>query len=132
MLKIPPLIAIAFFAGALRAGTSEAAVTQDDFLVRTTGDLVDLCSADRSDPLMTAAVNFCHGFGVGVYRVLAEEQAAQHGSKLFCIPTPTPTRNETVSAFVEWAKANPSHLSEPATDGIADFLAQRFPCQKAR
>lgn len=132
MPKTLPLIAITFFAGALTAGTSEAAVTEDDFLVRTTGELVNLCSADRRDPLMTAAVNFCHGFGVGVYRVLAEEQAAQHGSKLFCVPNPTPTRNETISAFVQWAKANPSHLSEPPDDGIADFLVQRFPCGKTR
>ena len=132
MLRFLPLIAIAFLAAALTPGTSKAAVTEGDFLVRTTGELVNLCSADRSDPLMTAAVNFCHGFAVGVYRVLAEEQAAQPGAKLFCIPNPMPTRNETISAFVEWAKANPSHLSQPAADGIADFLGQRFPCRKAR
>ena len=61
---------------ALCGGAAQAAVTEDSFLVRNTGDLVDLCSAAPTDRLYTAASNFCHGFTVGVFRVLQEQDMA--------------------------------------------------------
>ena len=57
-----------------------AAVTQDTFMVRSTGDLIELCTAAPTDPMGTAALNFCHGFGVGVYRVLEETRKCAQGS----------------------------------------------------
>ena len=66
--------------------TGHAAVTEDTFLVRNTGDLVDLCTAAQSDPLYTAAINFCQGFGVGVYHVLEEEDMARRPRHMFCMP----------------------------------------------
>ena len=65
------------------AGTAEA-VTQDQFYLHSTGDLAALCSASTSDPLYTAAINFCHGFGVGTYGVLAAMQQADPKLQLFC------------------------------------------------
>src|SRR5690349_14688710 len=90
---------------AIIAGTARAEVTQDSFLLRRTSDLVDMCSAGQSDPLYTAATNFCHGFAVGVFRVLQEEDAARRSGHLFCIPMPAPTRNEAIASFVQWARA---------------------------
>ena len=78
---------------AILPSAGRAAVTEDTFQLRTTSDLVELCSAAPSDPMMTAAVNFCHGFALGVFRVLDEENAAHRINKLFCIPNPTPSRN---------------------------------------
>jgi hypothetical protein len=113
---------------ALSAGPARAAVTADDFLLRNTGDLVALCSADKSDPLYTAASNFCHGFAVGVYRVLAEEDAAYPALRFFCMPAAAPTRSQALAAFILWAKSNAADMAEPPEDGIVVFLSEEYPC----
>lgn len=116
----------------LSAGQAHAAVTEDTFLIRNTGDLVDLCSAAQSDPLYTAAVNFCHGFTVGVFRVLQEEDMAKLSRHMFCLPNPMPTRNEGIANFVQWARADAGRLALTAADGLATFLSQQFPCSRGR
>jgi hypothetical protein len=75
------LAGIALCAAALPAA-GQAAVIEDTFQLRTTGDLVELCSVAPSDPMGTAALNFCHGFALGVYRVLETENAPP--GKLCC------------------------------------------------
>jgi Ssp1 endopeptidase immunity protein Rap1a len=127
------LLALALPALALAAplGSASAAVTEADFLVRTTGNLVNLCAATPDDQLMTAAVNFCHGFAIGVYRTLSAEQPAMP-LKLFCTPNPPPTRNQAIADFVAWARASPSVLSEPPADGVLRYLSQRYPCAAPR
>lgn len=110
---------------------TKAAVTEDTFLLRTTGDLVDLCAAAPADPMGTAALNFCHGFGIGAYRVLAEVERAR-SAHMFCVPTPAPTRNEALASFVQWAKANPGQMGMTPEDGIAAFLSKQYPCAKRR
>ena len=117
---------------ALSAGSAQAAVTEDSFLVRNTGDLVDLCSAAQSDPLYTPARNFCHGFAVGVFRVLQEADMPHRSRHLFCIRDPAPTRNEVIASFLQWASANPNQTAQPATDGMAVFLSQQYPCPRGR
>lgn len=112
------------------SGPGQAAVTEETFISRTTNDLVALCSAEPTDRLYTAAVNFCHGFGVGVYSVLAAAQRADPKLDLFCAP-PQITRNEAVAAFLTWANGKPERLAMPAVDGIAAFLNQSYPCPKA-
>jgi hypothetical protein len=108
-------------------GASWAGVSEDAFLMRSTNDLVELCTAAPSDPMGTAALNFCHGFGVGVYRVLEEMDMAR-GTHLFCMPARLPTRNEALASFIRWAKSNPDALRTPAQDGIAMFLSKQYPC----
>ena len=71
---------------ALAPADTRAAVTEDQFVARTAGDLAALCSADPSDRLYTAAVNFCHGFGAGTYGVLSEVENANPKVRLFCAP----------------------------------------------
>ncbi len=124
----PWIVSLSLCAAAM-PGYVRAAVTADDFLLRNTGDLVALCSAAPTDPMSTAALNFCHGFGVGVVRVLQETDAADRSRRpMFCLPSNGPSRNEAVAAFVQWANASPSRLAMPATDGIAAFLAAQYPC----
>jgi Rap1a immunity proteins len=109
------------------SATGNAAVSEDTFLVRTTGDLVELCEAAPTDTLYPAAIHFCHGFSLGVYRVLEEENmaAARH---MFCMPDPGPHRNEAIAAFVKWVDANPSEKAQPPADGIVSYLTKNFPC----
>jgi Rap1a immunity proteins len=117
----------------LSVGSANAAVTEDSFLLRSTGDLVDLCSAAQPDPMYTAAVNFCHGFAVGVFRVLQQQDMANAaGRHMFCLPNPMPTRNEGIAGFVQWARADVGRSALPAADGIATFLTQQFPCPRGR
>ncbi len=92
---------------------------------------MSLCSTTETDPLYTAAVNFCQGFAVGVYRVLQEEEGAQT-RHLFCTPQPTPTRTETIARFVQWANTDNSRLAQSPADGLAAFLSQQFPCPTRR
>ncbi|HKM64507.1 MAG TPA: Rap1a/Tai family immunity protein [Acidisphaera sp.] len=109
-------------------GVARAAVTQDSFLLRNTADLVDLCTADQSDPTYTPAVNFCHGFALGVFRVLNEEDVARRRRVLFCPKDPTPSRNEAIAAFVAWVKANPAQMDALPADSIAAYLHETYPC----
>ena len=118
---------------ALGAVTSSAraAVTEAHFQMRTGADLVALCSPAQGDPLATAAINFCHGFVIGAYQSLASMQAALP-HPLFCIPSPPPSRNQTMADFVAWARSSPSEMSGHAADAVLDYLTQRFPCAPAR
>ena len=121
LAMILPALALAPF------GSVRAAVTEANFHMQTAGDLVALCSPDQGDPLAVAAVNFCHGFAVGVYQTLSEQQAAMR-QKLFCAPEPTPSRNQAIADFISWVKGNPSAMAERPADAIADYLITRFPC----
>jgi Rap1a immunity proteins len=116
----------------LIAGAAQAEVTQDSFLLRQASDLVDMCSAAQSDPLYTAATNFCHGFAVGVFRVLQQQDAARRSGHLFCVPTPAPTRNEAIAGFVQWARANVSRMGLSPADGVAAFLSEQYKCPRGR
>jgi hypothetical protein len=112
------------------ASSAYATVTEDNFLLRNSGDLVEVCSAVQSDPLFTAARNFCDGFVVSVFMVLQEENRAQssNSKRLFCEPNPVSTRDEAIASFVQWVRADAGRMALPATDGIAEFLSQRYPC----
>jgi hypothetical protein len=112
----------------LVSGPARAALTQDSFLLRNTGDLIDLCSAAQTDPLYTAAMNFCHGFAVGVFRVLNEEDMAMPSKRLFCPPQSPPSRIQVIADLVQWTKGRPDQMNSPPADTVAAFFEQRFPC----
>lgn len=108
---------------------ARAAVTSDDFLLRNAGDLAALCSADPSDPMATAAKNFCAGFAVGVVRVLQKVDAAEAPRRaMFCFPPKPPTRSEGIAEFVSWVNAEPGRQALAPEDALATFLQVRFPC----
>jgi hypothetical protein len=111
----------------LSNATFAAPLTEDQFNIRTAGDFAALCSADRADPMMTAAVNFCHGFAVGVYQALNEEQAP-HARKWFCMPNPPPTRTAAISDFVAMVNASPDLQARKPADAIFYALTQKYPC----
>ncbi len=108
-----------------------APVSRDDFQVETTANLVSLCGAVETDPLYTPARNFCHGFAVGTYRMIALEEAASKSKrKLFCMPaTNQPTRDQAIASFVQWASDRPKTLTSPPSDGIVEYLVTQYPCK---
>jgi Rap1a immunity proteins len=109
-----------------------SAVTADDFLLRSGADLVALCSAPASDPLYTAAIHMCHGFGAGTYQTIQTVTRHERLQPIICPPQPQPTRNEAVRRFLEWAKRNPQHLKEPAVEMVARFFVTEFPCPEKK
>jgi hypothetical protein len=112
----------------LTATSAQAAVSQDDFLIRTTGNLVNLCAADPTDPLYAPAINFCQAFGAGVFQTQQLYQAASGGKPLYCAPTPPPTRNEAMDGFVAWAKATRAVTDIVPAAGVLQYLMQTYPC----
>jgi hypothetical protein len=103
-----------------------AAITSDEFALRSGADVLALCSTPASDPLYTAAIHMCHGFGAGTYRTILALTARL--GPVICPPDPSPSRNEVVRRFVEWGHANPGSLAEPAVDVLARFFMTQFPC----
>jgi hypothetical protein len=116
----------------LLAPVAPRAATEANFGARTTGDLVELCTATPDNAIGTAAVNFCEGFAQGAVLVEMQNQAAFRGPKLFCMPNPPPSRNETLGEFVGWAHASQDRLAQSSTDGLFRFLSERYPCPPSR
>ena len=108
------------------------AATEANFGPTTTADLVELCAAAPDNAVGTAAVNFCEGFAQGAVLVEMQNMAAFRGPKLFCMPTPPPTRNQALSEFVNWARASPDRMAATSTDGLFRFLSERYPCPQSR
>jgi hypothetical protein len=115
---------------ALTAGATiaSAAVMQSQFPPRTVRDLIEICAPANEDPMMTAAINYCHGFAQGA--VAVEEAHGDHRDvrKLFCLPSPRPASGSEITKFISWANALPSRLDEPAIDGMFIYLAETYPC----
>jgi hypothetical protein len=123
--KVMTLVLAALLALPALAG----AVTEKDFEVKTTQNLIDLCTAAPSDPLHNQAVNFCHGFLVGAFQYYLAAAAGPEGIKLVCFPENPPTRNEAIAMFVEWAKAHPQYMGEKPVDTEFRFLMETWPCE---
>ena len=119
------LFAAVFFAGSVAAS---ATVKESDFPPRTVRDLIEICAPDQNDPMMTAAVNFCHGFVEGAVIVEEAHEAQPGARRLFCLPTPRPPRGSVLSSFIAWANEQPARLDMPAIDGAFVYLAGRYPC----
>lgn len=95
------------------------------FHVRNAGDLADLCGAPPNAPGTDAKLNYCDGFAQGAVDLqlkLAGEK------KPFCFP-PGTSRRATMAQFAEWVHALPAHRSLEATDGLFQYLGERFPCK---
>ncbi len=131
-MQLRRLAALVAICAAMSVGSARAAVSTDNFLLRNTGDLVNLCSAATTEPYYTAAVNFCHGFAVGVFRVLQAENAAHSSRRWFCLPQQVPSRSDAIAAFVQWAQADSRRLQQSPSDAIAAYLSQKYPCSGRR
>ncbi len=107
------------------------AITAEDFQVRTTQELLDLCTVSASDPMAQQAIHFCHGYLVGAYHYHVEASAGPDGAKrLVCFPTSGVTRNEAVAMFVDWAKAHPQYMKEAPVETEFRFMIEKWPCEK--
>jgi len=78
--------------------------------------------------MMTAAINYCHGFAEGAVIVEEAHEGQRDVRKLFCLPSPRPASGSEITKFIAWANAMPSRLDEPAIDGMFIYLAETYPC----
>lgn len=109
---------------------SEAAMPEN-FQVRNTQDLVNLCAVGADDPLHAAALHFCHGYLLGVYHYYQSLTAGPAFKPFICPPAnPKPSRDATVQEFVKWAQAHPEYKDELPVDTLFRFLVDKWPCQR--
>jgi hypothetical protein len=121
------LVVILFlFPGIVHAG----GVTEKDFEVQTTQNLINLCTASPQDPLYHQAINFCHGYLVGAYHYYEAQASGPKGTRLVCPPDPRPSRNAAISMFIEWAKEHPQFMSELPVETEFRFLTEKWPCKR--
>ncbi len=120
--KIPFLIAILVLPGIVNA------VDEMDFKVKTTQDLINLCTASEDDPQHAAAIHFCHGYLVGAFHFYKTEHGTDNGNPLFCLPDPKPTRNEAIAMFVGWAQEHSEYMAEIPVETEFRFLVEQWPC----
>src|SRR5262245_15422631 len=111
-------------------GLARAVVTDDDFVLATTQNLVNLCSVSPSDPRAKEAIQMCEGYMLGAYQYYLATNSGKNDMRLVCMPNPTPSRNDVAAAFVVWANANPQYMKEAAVDSEFRFMSAKWPCQK--
>jgi hypothetical protein len=109
--------------------TAQPRLTSDTFDVRTTGDLVRLCSTPTSDPQYLEALGWCHGYGRGALDYHRASTPAG-ASPLFCPPATPPTWAETLRRFLAWANGGPGRMNTPAVEGVFRFLIDTYPCPR--
>jgi hypothetical protein len=118
-------VVLAFLASTVAVAGARAAY-QLPIRTNTSGELADLCSTDPKTPGADERLNFCHGFAQGA---IAVELSHSTEKKPFCFPSPSPSRQETMSQFAAWVKSMPDRRSIPSTEGLFRFLGERFPCK---
>jgi Rap1a immunity proteins len=126
--------AIAATAAVLMMATGQPArgATTANFTVRTTADLVALCSTTPTEENYVAAIHFCQGFGVGAYQYYLAIAANNPADRFVCLSDPPPTRDAVKAGFIAWTQANPNSMSQPAVDSLFRYLAQSYPCTDAQ
>ncbi len=99
----------------------------DDFELRSTQDLLDICTLDKNDPRRFEAEAFCYGYfkgGADYHRALTS------GSRYPPIACPAPgvTARDVVAVFVDYARAHPEYLNEHPMDTAFRAVSAKWPC----
>ena len=105
------------------------AVSEKDFEVETTENLINLCTTPVDDPLHNHAINFCHGYLAGAYHYYEAISSGPKGIQLVCLSDPSPSRNDAIAMFIEWVKTHPQHLGDKPVETQFRFLMEKWPCQ---
>jgi Ssp1 endopeptidase immunity protein Rap1a len=104
------------------------------FYLKTTRDLLDVCTTPESDALRKEAVHYCLGFvvgAVGYHNALAELKDMK---RITCYPEGT-TREDGVRVFIAWAQARQGDstlMNESPIVGLMRSLTAQWPCKGGR
>jgi hypothetical protein len=124
------LISAMLAALAIATGTARADVTSENFMLRTTSDLIALCSVSRNDPNAMAAIHFCEGYYLGLDH-FAEAIGRPFRNTLYCPPENLQlTRDQVTGMLVTWHRQNPQFGGEAPLNGIVRWAAATWPCKK--
>ena len=107
---------------------AQAGVSEENFTLDTTADLIALCGVDAEDPHAVAAIHMCHGYVTGLvhFHILIGRAFEGH---VFCMgDAERPSRDQFVAMLVEWSRAHPEHDSLEAVDGVLQWAAETYPC----
>ena len=104
------------------------AVSQENFILDTTDDLVAICTAPDGDPLQEEAISFCMGYLVGAYHYHMAENAGPVGSPMVCPPDPRPPRAQVVKMFMDWVKKHPEYKNDEPVEIWFRYLIETYPC----
>ncbi len=105
------------------------AVSEEDFKLETTKDLIEVCTVPDGDPYQKEAIGFCIGFLVGSYHYHVAEHGGPLGNPLVCPPNPPPPRAEVAQMFLDWAKKHPEYMNEKPVETWFRFLIEKYPCK---
>jgi hypothetical protein len=119
------VLAVALLAATLPLSAGRAAEPVS-IRTNTAGELAEVCGVNPREPAADAKLNFCRGFAQGAIDVELRHAGEK---KPFCFPNPAPSRAATMSEFVSWVRAMPDRRSIPSSDGLFQFLGERFPCK---
>jgi len=122
------IVAVWVMAGLMTQPVLAGDLSIEDFEVKTTKDLMDLCTAPPDDPLYDKAIHFCHGYLVGAYHYYAASTAGPNAVPILCPPEKRPSRDEIIQKFVEWTKARPQYWNELPVETEFRFLTEMWPC----
>jgi hypothetical protein len=103
--------------------------TLEDFQVKNTQALINLCTATPDDTKYKEAVHFCHGYLVGAFHYYKVTHVGPDIEPFVCFPDPPPSRNEAFRMFIEWAQAHPEHMNEAPVETEFRFLIETWPCK---
>ncbi len=107
------------------------AVERVDFDLKTTQDLLDVCTVNGSDSLASEAAYLCVGYFVGAIHY-HNSAVGPNMKPLVCAPKGT-TRNEVIHTFVAWGQANAGNLKlmgEVPVVGAVRALEEKWPCKR--
>jgi hypothetical protein len=116
--------------GILLPGLASSAVTEEDFKVKTTRNLINLCTASSQDVHYGDAIHFCHGYLVGAYHYSIAESSNDPKKLLVCFPEPKPSRNQAIAMFIAWTQEHPQFMTEMPVETEFRFLTEKWPCKK--
>lgn len=107
---------------------AQAAVTERNFTLDTTGDLIALCGVDPQDPRAVAAIHMCHGYVLGLMHFHIVMGRALEGHVYCMDDAERPTRDQAIALLVRWSRTNPQHDSLEAVDGVLQWATETYPC----
>jgi hypothetical protein len=107
---------------------STHAAANEQYALRTAGDLARVCATPTSERDAATALAFCHGVLAGAYGYFTASTPA--ADRFVCPPNPMPTRTSVANGFVAWMKARPQFNNDGAIDALFRFAGETYPCKR--
>lgn len=105
--------------------------TANPFDVRTLRDLATACTMRNDNPYYVSATSLCAGYIAAVIDFhLLDTMGPRHSKRKVCLPTPAPTRRESVVGLVSWVQSNPQYADEPAASAVLRYFINTYPCHR--